>query len=114
MEATGVCCVCVCVCMKYFLLVVEASTFSKRSFIDWVKSATFSPALGLNVECEFTSSLVNQPEKCNSCAEIWDNSRIVQAVKEAEWHLMKEKKDVANLVRRRENITMFIARIYII
>lgn len=80
-------------------LVLEASTFSKKDYIEWVRGAIFSPMHGLKIEFGELEYGMYDLNSCGHCASKWRDSGIVELVKEVKWHLVKEKKDVMKLVR---------------
>ena len=92
MFVLPVCALC-CLCSNFS--VVEASEFSKDSFFSWVKAAFFTPAIGVNIEVVVLDDAVFQPRQCTECKQRWRDEVLVETVK---WNLLKELKDVAELV----------------
>ena len=87
--------VCALCCLCFNFSVVEASEFSKDSFFSWVKAAFFTPAIGVNIEVVVLDDAVFQPRQCTECTQRWRDEVLVETVK---WNLLKELKDVAELV----------------
>ena len=71
--------------------VVEASEFSKASFLEWVRGAVFSPAVGLKIEVDEIEHGTFQPPTCGDCALRWKTSNLGPITAEIKWHLIKEK-----------------------
>ena len=85
-------------CETFLTLIMEASSFSKKHFLEWVKGAIFTPASGLNIEvCEPEFGSFPR-QTCDTCKETWSISKLPETTKDVKWHLVKEKKDVAKLV----------------
>ena len=79
-----------CVCVRAqnapLSLVVEASTFSKKYFLDWIRGAVFSPTPGLNVVIEELEYGAYQPHSCDQCLLTWADSKLVELSREVKWH----------------------------
>ena len=82
----------------YTISVVEATDFTKKSFMEWVEGAVFTPAQGIKVEVskiEYGSVTLS---RCEACKLKWASSNIIETVAKVKWQLLNEKKYVLQLV----------------
>ena len=90
--------VCALCCLCSNISVVEASEFSKDSFFLVGEGAFFTPAIGVNIEVVVLDDAVFQPRQCTECKQRWRDSGMEVLVETVKWNLLKELKDVAELV----------------
>lgn len=69
-----------------------------KSFLEWTKAPVFVPLSGVNViveilEHEFYTTF----PLCEECKAKWVDSGLEKAIRDVKWHLIKGRKDVANL-----------------
>ena len=75
---------------------VNGSSFSKRSFLEWIRGGIFIPVEGVKVEIGEVEHCSTLPEPtCNECIKKWEASGLQKDIK---CHLMRQLSDIRGLV----------------
>ena len=88
-----------CHILSFLATTVNGSSFSKRSFLEWIRGGIFIPVEGVKVEIGEVEHCSTLPEPtCNECIKKWEASGLQKDIKDIKWHLMRQLSDIRGLV----------------
>ena len=80
---------------------IQASKFSKTSFLQWAQHWMFEPKSGIHVKVNGYNQKEGEflpTRACDDCKELWLNSGLETAITNVEWGALTDQEDFANVV----------------